>query len=49
VTVTQRIIDCNSQKEVVALVDSQAKAALMSFKKNLIKEGFEGFSNQVSW
>lgn len=40
-TLAHRILDCNSQKEVIELVDSQARAALMDFKKNLIEEALQ--------
>lgn len=33
--------DCNSQKEVIELVDSQARAALMDFKRNSIEEALQ--------
>ena len=40
-TIAQRILDCNSQKQVVELVDSQAKAILRDWKRNLLEEALE--------
>ncbi len=37
-TLAQGILDCDNQKEVIELVGSQARAALMNFKRNLIEE-----------
>lgn len=37
-TLAQGILDCDNQKEVIELVGSQARAALMNFKRNLIGE-----------
>lgn len=35
-TLTQSILNCKTRKEVVALVDSQAKATLRGWKKKLL-------------
>jgi len=40
-TVTQRIVECNSHKQIVDLVDSQAKATLREWKRKLIEEALE--------
>jgi len=40
-TVTQRILECNSHKQVVDLVDSQAKATLREWKRKLIEGALE--------
>lgn len=40
-TVTQRILECNSHKQIVDLVDSQAKATLREWKRKLIEEALE--------
>ena len=39
--VTQRILECNSIKEVVELVDSQAKTNLKEWKRRLLEEALE--------
>jgi len=40
-TVTQRIIECNTHKQIVDLADSQAKATLREWKRKLIEEALE--------
>lgn len=40
-TIAQRILECNSQKQVVELVDSQARSSLRRWKKKLIEEALE--------
>ena len=39
--VAQRILECNNTKEVVELVDSQAKANLREWKRRLLEEALE--------
>ena len=41
-TLTQSILDCKTPKEVVELVDAQAKATLRGWKKKLLEEALEG-------
>jgi len=40
-TIAQRILECNSHKQVVDLVDSQAKATLREWKRRLIEGALE--------
>lgn len=41
--VAQRILECNNTKEVVELVDSQAKATLREWKRKLLEEALENW------
>lgn len=41
-TLAQSILDCKTAKDVVELVDSQAKATLRGWKKKLLEEALEG-------
>ncbi|MCL6579762.1 MAG: transposase [Candidatus Bathyarchaeota archaeon] len=40
-TITQRIVECNTHKQIVNLVDSQAKATLREWKRKLIEGALE--------
>lgn len=39
--IAQRILECNTTKEVVELVDSRAKASLREWKRKLLEEALE--------
>lgn len=40
-TITQGMVECNSHKQIVDLVDSQARATLREWKRKLIEEALE--------